>query len=89
MAITSSAKKALRSSARKAVYNAARKEAYKTAIKKIKKLVSEKKVKEAKAFIPQVYQALDKAAKTHLIKKNNASRMKSRITAFVKKAEAK
>ena len=87
MAITSSAKKALRSSARKAAYNATRKEAYKSAIKKIKKLVAEKNVKEAKEQMPQAYKAIDKAAKTNYIKKNAASRMKSRLMAMIKRSE--
>lgn len=87
MAITSSAKKALRSSERKAVFNAARKDDLKSITKKVKKLVAEKKIKEAQALLPQAYKAIDKAAKTHLIKKNNASRKKSRLSAFIKKAQ--
>lgn len=36
--------------------------------------------KEVKNLLPQVYKVLDKAVKTGLIKKNTASRKKSRIT---------
>ncbi len=43
-------------------------------------MLSEKKTEEAKKLLPQVYKFLDKAAKTGLIKKNTASRKKSRIT---------
>jgi small subunit ribosomal protein S20 len=86
MPITSSAKKALRSSQRKQVYNLRRKKAMTDAIKKLKKLVSNKKIDEAKGFIPQVYRVIDKAAKTNLIKKNTASRKKSRLAQFVKKS---
>ena len=86
MPITQSAKKALRGSKRKRVFNIRRKEAASEFIKKIKKLVAEKKVAEAKAMLPSVYKALDKAAKIGYIKKNNASRKKSRISAFIKKA---
>jgi small subunit ribosomal protein S20 len=89
MAITSSAKKALRSSKRKAVYNAIRKDAIKNITKKIKRLVTEGNIKEAKALIPQAQKALDKAVKTNLIKANAASRKKSRLSAFVKKADLK
>lgn len=86
MPITQSAKKALRGSKRKRVFNVRRKEAASEFIKKIRKLVAEKKVAEAKAILPSVYQAIDKAAKIGYIKKNNASRKKSRISALIKKA---
>lgn len=85
MPITQSAKKALRGSKRKRVYNIRRKDAMSEAIKKIKKLVAEKKITDAKSFLPTVYQAIDKAAKIGYIKKNNASRKKSRISLFVNK----
>ena len=49
-------------------------------IKEVRKLALEKKVEEAKKLLPQIYKALDKAAKTGVIKKNTASRKKSRIT---------
>ncbi|MBU6431425.1 MAG: 30S ribosomal protein S20 [Patescibacteria group bacterium] len=86
MPITQSAKKALRGSKRKRIFNVRRKEAISEAIKEIKKLVAEKKITEAKAMLPSAYKALDKAAKTGYIKKNNASRKKSRISALIKKA---
>lgn len=86
MPITQSAKKALRGSKRKKVFNVRRRNVMNDIIKKIKKLVAEKKVSEAKVILPSVYQAIDKAAKIGYIKKNNASRKKSRISAFIKKA---
>lgn len=79
MPITSSAKKALRASKNKAVYNEKRKDAISDTVKKIKKLVLEKKVKEAEALLSTAFKAIDKAAKTHLIHKNTASRKKSRL----------
>jgi len=85
MPITSSAKKALRASDRKRFFNLAKKELVSKTLKQVKKLVSEKKIKEAKAMMPQVQKILDKAAKTGLIKKNAASRKKSRISAMLKK----
>ncbi len=85
MPITSSAKKALRASKHKRVYNLARKHVFMDAIKKIKKLVTEKKAKEALAALPAAYKAIDKAAKTNLIKNNTADRKKSRLAAMVKK----
>jgi len=63
----------------------AKKELVNKAIKNLKKLVGEKKIKEAKAYIPQVQKILDKAVKTGLIKLNKASRTKSRLTALLKK----
>ena len=79
-------KKALRGSKRKRVNNIHRKDAISDILKKIKKLVSEKKAVEARAMLPDAYQAIDKAAKIGYIKKNNASRKKSRLSAFIKKA---
>ena len=83
MAITSSAKKAHRSSLRKRVFNVRRKDAMDTVVKKIKKLVSEKKVDEAKKLLPAAYRALDKAAKEHTILKGAANRKKSRLTKLI------
>ena len=85
MPITSSAKKALRNSARKRVFNLARKTKVKNTLKEFKKLIADKKVAEAKALMPKVQKELDKAVKTGLIKKNNASRKKSRVAKALKK----
>lgn len=84
MPITSSAKKALRAGARKRVFNLRRKSDLQGAIKKFKKLIADKKVAEAEKALPMVYKAIDKAAKTGFIKKNNADRKKSRLTALLK-----
>ena len=85
MPITTSAKKALRSSSRKKDFNSNKKELLNKAIKNIKKLVSEKKLKEAKAFMSEVQKIIDKSVKTGILKKNTASRKKSRISALIKK----
>jgi small subunit ribosomal protein S20 len=85
MPITDSAKKALRGSARKRVFNARRKDTLQSAMKKMKKSVAAGDKKEAQKFMSQVQKALDKAAKTGLIKKNAAARKKSRIAAMIKK----
>ncbi len=85
MAITSSAKKALRAGEKKRVYNLRTKAAIDVPLKKFRKLVSENKAKEAQALIPSLYQALDKAAKRKFIKHNTAARYKSRIMMAVKK----
>ena len=83
MAITRSAKKALRQSLRKRARNIKAKTKIKNLLKEVKTLASQKKVKEAEKLLPQVYKLLDKAAKTGLIKKNMAARKKSRITKLI------
>ena len=85
MPITSSAKKALRVSRRKRSINLVRKDSLSTAVKTFRKLIAEKKTKEAVDFFPTLQKALDKSAKTGIIKKNAASRKKSRFVAMIKK----
>ena len=75
---TSSAKKALRQNATRRARNANTKEAYKKSLKSYRKLVGSKGLDEAKNTLPAVFKALDKAAKTNVITKNKASRLKSR-----------
>ena len=87
MPITTSAKKALRGSKKKRSFNIAKKELVNKAVKKVKKLLSDKKLKEAKEFMPEVQKILDKSVKTGLIKLNEASRKKSRIVAMIKRAQ--
>jgi small subunit ribosomal protein S20 len=79
MPITVSAKKALRSSARKKVFNDRRKRAMKEAVKKLDNFFVANNKKEAELLLPKVYQAIDKATKRGVIKKNTAARKKSRI----------
>ena len=86
MPITSSAKKALRASKHKAVFNLKRKDAISDIVKKVKKLVTDKKVKEAEALLPTAFKAIDKACKTNLIHKKTASRKKSRLAKMLAKA---
>lgn len=85
MPITKSAEKALRQSKRRAEKNLMRKEAYKNALKQIKKLVAANKIGEAEKLVPEAYKALDKAAKTGVIKPNAAARRKSRLMSWIKK----
>ena len=85
MPITKSAKKALRQSIKRKARNIAYKKKMRGLIKEVRVLVSEKKEKEAKKLLPQVYKILDKAAKVGIIKKNTASRKKARITKLINK----
>lgn len=89
MAITSSAKKAQRSSLKKRVFNIRRKRVMLSEVKDIKKAISAGDSAKAKEMLPGVYKAIDKAAKRGVIKKNTASRKKSRIVASLSKVDAK
>ncbi len=88
MAITKSAKKAIRQTARRHAHNIVYKEKIKKLIKKAHSLAEKNKSEEIKKMLPEIYKALDKAAKVGIIKKNNASRNKARLTKIAnKKAE--
>lgn len=87
MPITKSAKKALRQSKKRRERNLAYKKKIKSLIKEAENLVSQKKIKEVKKLLPQIYKALDKAAKVGVIKKNTATRKKSRITKTILKSQ--
>ena len=84
MPITKSAQKALKGSLQKKVFNDRRNRAMKQSIKKIEKLVKENKNPEAKKLLRVAYQAIDKAVKRGIIKKNTASRKKSRLSRITK-----
>ncbi len=86
MAITKSARKALRQSKKKKKRNVGKKDKIKSLVKEVRKLTLAKKTEEAKKLLPQIYKILDKAAKTGLIKKNTADRKKGRITKSILKA---
>ena len=85
MAITSSAKKAIRNSARKRVFNVRRLNEMRGITKDIKKLIKSKKKDEATALLSKAYKAIDKTAKRGVIKKNTAARKKSRLVAAINK----
>ncbi len=85
MPITKSAKKAIRQSARRKEQNLVYKNKIKKLVKQVKALVLQNKNDDAKKILPDIYAALDKAAKVGVIKKNNASRKKSRLTKMIEK----
>ena len=78
-----SAKKALRQNIKRRKANVKKKTELKSVIKQYKKMASENK-EEAKKYLSQVYKKLDKSAKVNLIKKNKASRLKSRLSRLAK-----
>ncbi len=84
MPITQSAKKAFRQTTRRRARNISKKEAVKKAVKQYKKSLAEKKTDQARQQLALVYKALDKAAKTNVIKKNKAGRLKSRLTKLLR-----
>lgn len=85
MAITKSAKKAIRVSDRKRVLNLRRQKAMKDALKDTRKHIALNDKKAAVAELQAAYKALDKAAKRGVIKKNTASRKKSRLAHAIAK----
>ncbi|KKT27388.1 MAG: 30S ribosomal protein S20 [Parcubacteria group bacterium GW2011_GWA2_43_9b] len=92
MPIKESAKKELRKAKKRRVLNVRRQKTMKDALKNIKKLIlsgkadlSSGKKDEAKKMLSIAYQAIDKAAKRGVIKKNAAARKKSRLMKAINK----
>ena len=83
MAITKSAKKALRQSKRRKVFNGSRVRSMRGAIKGVRVAVQDGVV--AAEQLSTAYKAIDKAAKNGIIKKNTAARKKSRLARSVAK----
>jgi small subunit ribosomal protein S20 len=83
MPIIESAKKALRQSKKRRIANLQKANSYKTVMKKIERLVKDGKKDEATKLTAKAYKAVDKAAKVGVIKKNKASRLKSKTARMV------
>ena len=86
MAITKSAKKAIRVSARKFVLNLRRRRAIHDTVKDARKTQTQDR-KAQDAALKVAYQAIDKALKRGVIKKNTAARKKARLVKFLKKGK--
>lgn len=84
MPITKSAKKALRQTERRTLRNLKRREAYRRLLRDIRKHLSAGRTAEAASLIPPAYRALDKAAKTGVLKPNAAARRKSRLMRWLR-----
>jgi small subunit ribosomal protein S20 len=76
---TKSAAKAMRQSLRRKARNLKVKDTFKSAVKEVRKLVADGKKSEAMQAMAKAMSALDKATKKNVIKKNTASRKKSRL----------
>ncbi|MDQ5957832.1 MAG: small subunit ribosomal protein [Patescibacteria group bacterium] len=87
MPITKSAKKELRKGANKRVFNELRKKNIRDTVKVVKKSLVAKNPADAEKNLAAAYQAIDKAAKRGVIKKNAANRKKSRLAAAIRKAK--
>ncbi len=87
MPITKSAKKRLRQNKKRRDENKVFKNRMKEAIKDLRSLVEEGKIKEAEKNLPETYKAIDKAAKKGIIKKKNADRKKSRLSALINRSK--
>lgn len=80
MPIKKAGKKALRTSKAKHQINLSVKKELHSSIKKFNELIKDDKAEEAKKELNKCYKTLDKAAKKNVIKKNTASRKKSRLS---------
>ena len=79
--------KSLRQDAKKHEKNNAVKAELRTLVKKSRALISEKKLDEAQAILKELESKLDRAAKSNIIKKQNASRRISRVKSQFAKAK--
>lgn len=79
MPVTKQAIKKVRQDKRKAVINLHVKKNYKEAVKKLRKTPTV-------TNLTQAYKQLDRAAKTNVIHKNKAARLKSRLTKLLPKS---
>jgi small subunit ribosomal protein S20 len=76
---TKSAAKAMRQSLRRRARNTVTKDHFKSAVKEVKKLIAAGKKSDAALALSKAMSTLDKAVKKHVLKKNTASRKKSRL----------
>lgn len=84
MPIKKSAKKYMKVAEKKTALNRKRKLNLRVAVKKVVELTKEGKKADAQKAFLEAQKALDKAVKSDVIKKNNASRKKSRLLKAIK-----
>ncbi len=89
MANTISSIKRVRTTERRTAVNQMRTTKLRNRIRAMRRLLEGKDEAACTAALPATYSAIDKAAKQGVIKKNTASRYKSRLTARVKALAAK
>lgn len=86
MPIKHAAFKALRQSTKHRERNLAIKLNLKKVVKSVRKAVAAKDTTKAKELLVTAIKTIDRAAQKGIIKKNTAARLKSRLSAAVKKA---
>lgn len=86
---TKSAKKELRKSSRKKLANSALKQTFKKNLKTIRKNIEKGENVENTDALKNTVKIIDKAAKKGVIKKNTASRYKSRLQKKINKTSKK
>ncbi|MBY0507444.1 MAG: 30S ribosomal protein S20 [Bryobacteraceae bacterium] len=84
MANTVSSIKRVRTTEHRTAVNQMRTTKLRNRIRAMRRILETKDAAAAIAALPETYSAIDKAAKQGVIKKNTASRYKSRLTARVK-----
>ncbi len=84
MPIIKSAIKKQRQDIKARIHNRGIRDAYKEASKNVRKLVEAGELKKSVEALKEAYSKIDRAAKTNVIHKNNASRRKSRLAEIVK-----
>ncbi|MBI1346015.1 30S ribosomal protein S20 [bacterium] len=85
---TESAKRALRKAERRRIKNKSERSALRTTVKKVRVAVGTTDQDAAKSALQTAIKKLDQAADKHLIHKNKAARLKSRLTKKVNKQAA-
>jgi len=89
MPIIKSAKKALRQSQKRHSSNLGYKQQIRHLKKEIEKNIKTGKAEEVEELIRKFYKTTDKAAKEHVIHKNKAARLKSKIIKKSKQSQNK
>lgn len=87
MAVTKTAKRAIRQAEARKILNDPRKKTMKEKVKQVRSLIIKKDKSAASKDLSGAFQALDKAVKRGIIKKGNASRKKSRLAKAIAKIE--
>ena len=83
-----SALKATRQIERRTAVNQVRKTRLRHQIRELRRAMESQDVSNAQALLPKTFSLVDRAARWGIIKKNTASRYKSRLHARLKKLQA-
>jgi small subunit ribosomal protein S20 len=80
MAHHKSAKKRIRQNAKRRLRNRYKKTSMRSLVKKLRATTDQA---EASGMLPKVISTIDRVAKAHIIHKNNAANLKSKLTRYV------